>query len=342
METWTQDGFDDLSNETDYSDLFEFFGTFMPLFKAYQFIQILSIVCYSITLIIGVIGNGLVIWVASFKMKTVSSVWFLNLAIADIICNLALPFRIVQWAMFWETYLDRDLCKFGMTVMFINMFSSVYFLTVISVDRCVSIMWPFWSRIYRTRRMASIVAACTWLLCLLSSVPHVVQHYTSGGNSDCFPKYDAWIRSDRDNQTIDKMFIIQNVCMFSFPFVLITISYILIIYKAKSLKRPKGSQGRLKVIIAIVLCFFICWFPYNTWPFVSDNIKYWKVNMIISEICVCLAYFNSCINPLVYVLFSQDFKKGFLKSMPARLENLFSERPDESTTKTSVELSTYG
>lgn len=50
------------------------------------------------------------------------------------------------------------------------------------------------------------------------------------------------------------------------------------------------------------------------WPFVPYNTKYWKANMIISEICVCLAYFNSCINPLVYVLCYQDLKKRFYKA----------------------------
>lgn len=346
-DTWTQD-FLDSSDEPshDYSDLVEFLWFLTSLSKAYTIIQILSIVCYSITFITGVIGNGLVIWVASYKMKSVNSVWFLNLAIADLICNLALPLRISQWA--WETYSERRVCKLAMSVMLINMFSSVYFLTVISIDRCVSIMWPFWSRIYRTRRRASIVAAFTWLLCVLSSVPHVVRKYIVEDNSDCFPKYEAWLSEDLEDQKVDKMFIIQNVCMFSLPFILITISYVLIAYKIRSLKRPKTSQKHLKVIIAIVLCFFICWFPYNTWPFVPYNSKYWKANMIISEICVCLAYFNSCINPLVYVLCSQDFKKGFIKSMPARLEYIFSERPDVNADKSAcnktvtVELTTCG
>ncbi|KAM5132221.1 fMet-Leu-Phe receptor-like [Mantella aurantiaca] len=337
----------EVSDPTDFpDDDDEFFAFLMSLYKAYTFIQILSIVCYSITLIIGVLGNGLVIWVASFKMKTVSSVWFLNLAIADLICNLALPLRITQWAMYFDTYFERDLCKLAMTVMLINMFSSVYFLTVISIDRCISIMRPFWSRIYRTRKLANIIAAFTWLLCVLSSVPHVINNYMNEGNSDCFPKYDVWFREVEDYRKVDKVLVIRNLCMFSFPFIIIIISYVLIVYKVKSIKRSKPSQRHLKVIIAIVLCFFICWFPYNTWPFVPYNHKYWKTNMIISEICVCLAYFNSCINPLVYVFFSQDFKDGFLKSMPARLENLFTETPevhsDESTcNKTSFELTTH-
>lgn len=326
-----------MSNPTDY-EIYDFYGLFKSLYNAYAFIEILSIVCYSITFILGVPGNGLVIWVAIFKMKTVSSVWFLNLAIADLICNLALILRIVQWAMIFEDDFDLNLCEIGMIVITINMFSSVYFLTVISIDRCVSIMWPFWSRIYRTRRVASMVAALTWLLCVLSSIPHVIHNFTHEESSDCFPRYDAWLVMEEDNRKVDKMLIIRNICMFSFPFIVIIISYVLIVHKVKSVKRSKNPQKHLRVIVAVVLCFFVCWFPYNTWPLVTAfyQTKHWKANMIISETCVCLAYFNSCVNPIVYVFFSQDFKRGFIQSLPARLETLFSDRPDVNTDETSV------
>ncbi|XP_068098450.1 formyl peptide receptor 2-like [Hyperolius riggenbachi] len=317
----------------------------MSLYKAYRFIQVLSLVCYTVTFVTGVLGNGLVIWIAGFKMKTINAIWFLNLAIADFICNLGLPLRISQWAI--PTDYEKDLCMIAITVMFINMFASVYFLTVISVDRCVSVLFPFWSKIYRTHRLASIVAFLTWLLCLLSSVPHVVSNYTYKDTSECFPKYEKWLQDDEDGQGTDVIVIIRNLCMFSFPFIIIFISYGLIAYKVKTMKRSKHSSKPFQVIITIVVCFFICWFPYNTWPLISLNPKHLRVHMVITEICLCLAYFNSCINPIIYVFFSQDFKKGFLSSMPAKLESLFNERPDLTTEEsdfkeTNVELKSCG
>ncbi|KAM9299491.1 N-formyl peptide receptor 3-like [Gastrophryne carolinensis] len=300
------------------------------IIRSYRTIQILSLICYSITFILGVLGNGLVIWIAGFKMKTVSAVWFLNLAIADIICNLSLPFRIAQWIIALDSDHDKELCKVAITVMFINMFASVYFLTVISLDRCVSVMWPIWSKIHRTHRRASIVASCTWLLCLISSVPHVISNFAYKDTSECFPKYEEWAEEDDFFQKINVMFYIRNIFMFSLPFIVIVISYILIAYKVKTTRRSKSFQRPLRIIITVVVCFFICWFPYNTWPFVSFNPEYFRSYMIISEICVCLAYFNSCINPVIYVFFSRDFKQGFMRSMPARLESIFSEHPETS------------
>ncbi|KAG8570089.1 hypothetical protein GDO81_014694 [Engystomops pustulosus] len=81
----------------------------------------MCIIWYSVTLILGVIGNGLVIWITGFRMKTVNAVWFFNLAIADFVTCLSLPLRISEWALYYDIYYDHFLCTVGMTILFINM-----------------------------------------------------------------------------------------------------------------------------------------------------------------------------------------------------------------------------
>ncbi|KAM4016594.1 chemerin-like receptor 1 isoform 2-T4 [Anomaloglossus baeobatrachus] len=105
-------------------------------------LKIVSITLYSIVFGLGIIGNGLVIWIAGFRMKkTISAVWFLPLAIADFLCCASLPLRIVEWDQFYYSYNYSNLyCYLSMILFNLNMTSSVLLLTAMSIDRWVSVM----------------------------------------------------------------------------------------------------------------------------------------------------------------------------------------------------------
>ncbi|XP_075459375.1 chemerin-like receptor 1 [Ascaphus truei] len=308
-------------------------------------ITILHITCFSITFILGTIGNGLVIWIAGFKMKTVSAVWFLNLAMADFIFNITLPFEITKYYMENHWPFGQILCKVSITILFLNMLASVSFLTVISIDRCVSILWPFWAKIHRTPRLASTIAVFIWVFSLIISAPnlafHDVHHDISYNVSICFPDYAV---SSFDDETIDynkwnlrnrAMIITRFVCMFVIPFTIILVCYGLIGFKISRIKRPTRSRRPFKVISAIVVCFFCCWFPYHICPIILSKIRISitdtgsLIAIILHSISLILGGSNSCLNPIIYVFLGKDFKDHFRKSIPAMLENAFNERFDQ-------------
>ncbi|XP_073426010.1 formyl peptide receptor 2-like [Dendrobates tinctorius] len=287
----------------------------------------MCIIWYSITLVLGIIGNGSVIWIIGFRKKTVNAVWFLNLAIADFITCISLPLRISEWVLYHEIYYDHFLCKTGVTILFINMICSVYFMTIISIDRCVSIFCPIWTKLHRTPRLANIISLLIWIFSILLSIPYIVFNHAFDLVSECFPKY-VRVEGFYTQGRRDAMFLIKNICMFAFPFAIILLSYILIFLKLKKLKRSSKSQRPFQVTTTVIVCFFICWFPYNTWPLVKISYKYRKLDMFLAEIFSCLAYFSSCLNPILYIFFFQDFQKNFLKSLPTMLEKVFNEKSD--------------
>ncbi|KAM3923168.1 chemerin-like receptor 1 [Leptodactylus fuscus] len=287
----------------------------------------MCITWYSVTLVLGVIGNGLVIWIAGFRTKTVNAVWFLNLAIADFITCISLPLRISEWALYYYITYDNALCMTGITILFINMLCSVYFMTVISIDRCVSVFWPIWTRHHRTPRLATIISVLIWMLSLLISVPYLVFNHAFEEVTECFPKYLDWYEHHTQIRR-NAMFITKNICMFAVPFTVILLSYTLLFFKLKKIRKSKKSHRPFRVITTVIVSFFICWFPYNTWPLIRISDEYWATDMAITEVFVCLAYFSSCINPILYILFSQEFKRNFLKSIPTMMEKLFNERSD--------------
>ncbi|XP_063291905.1 formyl peptide receptor 2-like [Pelobates fuscus] len=296
--------------------------------SAFLYLQITSIVSFSITFILGTLGNGLVIWIAGFKMKrNVNTVWILNLGIADFVFNIFFPFQITEWAMRGHWPFGEIMCKAIFFLLYLNMFSSISFLLLISVDRCTSVLYPVWSKNHRTPRLAAIVSVITWMLCFALSCPYLpyyeVVHDPYTNLEHCVPMFE-----DGDgitNWKRNSMLITQFLSMFLIPFSIILVCYTLIMIRIGRRKSLSGSNRPFKIIISIILCFFICWFPFHFWPLIQimDIGLSTNLDFIMFHIFCCLAFFNSCLNPILYVFIGREFKTNFIKSIPFILENTF-------------------
>lgn len=291
----------------------------------YSVIQILSITCYSITILLGLAGNGLVIWISGFKMKTISAVWFLNLAIIDFISCFFLIFRVIQRILEFHSIYYFYLCSVSMNAMFTNMVTSVHFLILISLDRCISVMWPLWAKIHRTKKLAWTLSGIMWLLNILIFCFQFMFAFELLNYSECWISHTLYRIRYKVAENIT--FIVRNICVFAIPFLTIFISYGLILSKLRTLKK-RGSPRPFKIIATILISFFVCWFPYHTWTLLSLRHHNWEIDLIISEISTILAYFNCAVNPILYVFLSKGFKKNFVKTLPKRVEIILSDPGD--------------
>ncbi|KAM3921606.1 N-formyl peptide receptor 2-like [Leptodactylus fuscus] len=286
-------------------------------------LQKISITLFSLIFVLGIIGNGLVIWIAGFRMKkTISAVWFRHLAIADFLCCASLPLRIAYNFYFFSKLYINPICVLGVILFCLNTSASVLLLTAMSIDRCVSVLWPFWAKAHRTRGLVRITAGAIWGFSFLLTA---FMFYLHG-----FCKTDLYYDDFMYLQKIEETILpIRLVIMFVIPFLIILTSYVIIFQKIRSSKRPQRSQRPYRIITAVILCFFICWSPFYTWPLISVYISGYIQYNIIFAIIIILAYLNSCLNPIIYVFMGQDFRQGFLRSIPTRVKGALSDHPDD-------------
>ncbi|XP_010787969.1 C3a anaphylatoxin chemotactic receptor-like [Notothenia coriiceps] len=299
-------------------------------------LQTTSLVIYCLIFAFGTIGNSLVIYVTGCRMKrTVNSVWFLNLALADFLFSTFLIFTIISTSQGNHWMFGRVLCKLKTFVIVVNMFASIFLLTAISVDRCLSIWFVVWAQNKRTVGKAQIICAVIWITAGVCSAPfaHVREVWPHGEKIMCNPKPNT----GKQTRILD---IFRFFMGFLIPFLVICVSYVAIVVRAGHLKKPRKQRCR-RVIFSVVLAFFICWLPLHVFIFVNSlnpnlgNI----IVQIVGPLVLSLCFMNSCLNPILYVFMCHEFQQKLKRSVCFALESALAE--DHLSFTSSRSLTSY-
>ncbi|NXY16256.1 C3AR protein, partial [Atrichornis clamosus] len=331
--------------------------------------SIVSIAIFIIIFIIGIPGNGLVIWVAGLKMKrSVNTVWFLNLAVADIMCCLSLPFFIVHLALHEHWPYGWFLCKVIPSVIIFTMFASVFLLVAISIDRCLLVMKPVWCQNHRTVKFILLICSGIWILAFIFCCPVFYYRETStyDGRTECgynfgvddyiddsvnesvndlweeysaYAGNDSWGNTYEGDYSVPLALVVINItrAVFGFvlPFGIMAVCYALIVIRTHANQFHKPHNRMLRTIALVVAAFFICWAPYHVVGILSvvPSLGTGLVESLIlwDHLSTALAYANSCINPLLYVFVGRDFRAKVQQSVQRILEGAFTEELSSST-----------
>ncbi|XP_068999166.1 chemerin-like receptor 1 [Embiotoca jacksoni] len=326
--------------------------------KLAQSLNNMSLIVYCLAFVLGVLGNGVVIWVTGFKMKkTVNTVWFLNLAVADFLFTAFLPLSVTYIATGFHWPFGKFMCKLNTATSFLNIFASVYILVVISVDRYVSVVWPVWAQNHRNVRKASCVSLGVWVLALILCVPNIIFRTTLQiPGTDIIICFDNFAFSD-DFVTPSviqlrkfrhqAMTITRFLLGFVVPFTVIVSCYAVIIHRLRRNRTLASQSSRtFKIIAAIITTFFLCWAPFYIMKiielvyFTVENHESLEIVIVVGvPIATSLAFLNSCLNPLLYVFMGKDFKDKVRKSILNVLETAFQDDETHSQTFTKSEES---
>ncbi|XP_066134451.1 somatostatin receptor type 5 [Saccopteryx bilineata] len=307
-------------------------------------------VLYLLVCAVGLGGNLLVIYVVlrHAKMKTVTNIYILNLAVADVLLMLGLPFLATQNAVSYWPF-GPVLCRLVMTLDGINQFTSIFCLTVMSVDRYLAVVHPIRSTRWRRPRVARLASAAVWAFSLLMSLPLVVFADIQEGWDTCnlsWPEpVGLW----------GAIFIIYtSVLGFFGPLLVICLCYLLIVVKVKASGMRVGSTRRrserkvTRMVVVVVLVFVGCWLPF----FIINIVN---LAIVLPEepaaagayfFVVILSYANSCANPVLYGFLSDNFRQSFRKVLCFRKGygtedvDATEPRPDKSSRLQQATLAT--
>ncbi|XP_016893014.1 mu-type opioid receptor [Cynoglossus semilaevis] len=282
-------------------------------------IAIIITALYSIVCAVGLVGNVLVMYIILryTKMKTATNIYIFNLALADTMVTSTLPFQSVNYLMGTWPFGDV-LCKMVMSIDYYNMFTSIFTLTTMSIDRYVAVCHPVKALDFRTPRNAKIINVCNWILSSAIGLPVMFMAstaHTSATTVDCklvFP-HPSWYWDT-----------LLKICVFIFAFIMpvliITVCYGLMILRLKSVRMLSGSQEKdrnlrriTRMVLVVVAVFIVCWTPIHIFVIITAliNIPSSTLQTITWHFCIALGYTNSSLNPVLYGYLDENFKRCF-------------------------------
>lgn len=271
--------------------------------------------------VLGIVLNVFVLAVFCLHKKacTVAEIYLSNLAAADLVLLSCLPFWAVNIANDFDWPFGLFLCKVVNLGIKINTNSSIYFLVLISVDRYVALVLTMSYGRMRRPKYAKLGCLLMWVFGLFLNIPTIVfrtvRYFPEYEVSACFLDYPQ----ESVELLCDGMLIIFG---FLIPISIITFCTVKIIRALKNqsierLNAEKTEQKATTLMLVVVVSFLICWVPFHLVTIVDmlvratslEGCHLTTVLEICNQIFTYLAFFNSVLNPILYVIVGKNFRK---------------------------------
>ncbi|XP_020367119.1 probable G-protein coupled receptor 25 [Rhincodon typus] len=289
-----------------------------------HFLNIAISILYYLIFIVGSLGNIFVIIVMICKerrRKRLVDTFVINLAFADLIFVFTLPFWAASASSDHQWNFGSAFCKISSYIVAVNRYSSIFFLTCMSIDRYLAIVKLRDFKHIRTQKYAVTISLMIWVSSLLLAIP-----------SAYFRKPDqlnvTQCREDTDSPFL-RIFNLTAVSLtFVLPVIIILFCYCSILVKLRhhyghSTKAIQRRENSLKIVFAIVSAFVLSWLPFNVFKtialylqFHNTDLSCWTVVSRGLAIASCIAFINSCVNPIIYAFLDRNFRQrtGWLTS----------------------------
>ena len=287
-------------------------------------------VALSLLLVVSLIGNLLIVLIV-YKTPTLRkpiNMLIANMAMSDLLFPIfSFPFRLAYlhggggWLIGGN--LGQASCKLHVFGTYICSLVSVQSLVLITVDRFGAVVVPLRSPLITIKQCPFFIVA-TWIIAMAVHSPYLVAQklVEYPGGMSCKTQ---WRETFGENANRNYILVLAIVFFFT-SFVLLVILYSVILIKLKRQAHPgepsanaeeqrtRRIRSVLKMAIAIVVVFFICWIPmFTNWtisllsaPMSSISCSFLLYDLITSFMPLA----NCALNPIICLIFSGNYRQA--------------------------------
>ncbi|KFM09494.1 Free fatty acid receptor 2, partial [Aptenodytes forsteri] len=242
-----------------------------------------------------------------------SDILLLNLTAADLLLLLFLPFKMVEAATDMTWPLPVFLCPVANFCFYSSIYLSSLFLTALSVERYLGVVFPLQYKDRRRPRWAIAASVVLWLLacshCSIVFVAHSSPPSVPDG-SNATTAYKCY-----DDFTGDQLSFVLPLrlelflVLFLLPFTVTIFCYInfvqaLLAWPNIPLEKKQRAVG---LAVATMVNFGVCFMPYNISHlvgFVEKRSPGWRVYVLL------LTSLNAALDPLIFYFSSTAVQRA--------------------------------
>ncbi|KAH9495463.1 hypothetical protein Btru_015181 [Bulinus truncatus] len=294
------------------------------------YVSIIVPTIFGLICVLGLFGNSLVILVVMCDkhMRNTTNILILSLAVADLLFILfCVPFTATGYAYHVWPFGDIG-CKVAQYAMYVCAYASVYTLVLMSLDRYLAVVHAIRSMTLRSERNTWFAILIMWIVVLCGNVPLLIQygeiHYIHDGQnrSACINVQDEVDKSLGLNKKFFGTFLFFGYVI---PLGVTVVMYGLMLKRLlygvvpgggnQSAESIRAKKRVTRMVVIVVVIFAICWLPIQIILFMKNVLEV-SIDMILLGSMLaanCLAYMNSCVNPILYAFLSENFRRSFRK-----------------------------
>ncbi|XP_039526041.1 probable G-protein coupled receptor 132b [Pimephales promelas] len=292
-------------------------------------------VFYIVVFIIGLPANLITLYLTLHQvcLKNVLGIYLFSLSLCDLTYLFTLPL--------WTVYVSKNhvwpwssmACKVTGFVFFNNMYISIFLLCCVSIDRYVAVVYAIESRGLRQKWIAALIAFSIYMVVGLVHAPVFIMREgdAAEGSRRCFEPGQS-----------TKMVTAFNYARFCVGFciplaiLIFTNRAILANVQASTGLLPRQKEKVRYLAVAVVALFLICFAPYHVillmraitfhFPDLQKLCHFEKYIYTPYKISLGLSTFNSAINPILYVLSSNNIRQEIRRGMASLCNKVLSSQ----------------
>ena len=293
--------------------------------------KVTKITAFGLLMLFSLVGNALVV-VCFFKnqeLRTPVNYFIVNMSISDLcIPVFALPRRLGwlivgpnEWLV--NGQLGSFLCKLLPFAEDVSTYVSKLSMVVVAIERFYSVVFALKPALV-TNRSCTRLIALTWIIGMVFSAHFFYSFKLIHDNEAVAKCVFRWNPASQTAEAFKIQWIINFVCFTVVPFVVLTLLYVGIavsLYRQKKVLRLAASTMSKRraienrkiacMLFTVMVVFLAAYAPYHVHIFLYYFAPEIKRSCSFQFIADYSQFTYTVINPLVYYVFSENYRRGF-------------------------------